>query len=122
MLRESTATQQAEERRRRWFYDEDFDLIVWLDPDGSITGFQLCYDKQEIERALNWSAAEGFAHFGVDSGEDGSRFKESPVLQPAPLRLPSGLPARFDAASSGLPSEIAEFVRSKLRSIPNPLS
>lgn len=37
---------------RRWFTDEDFDLIVWYEDD-KITGFQLCYDKKEMEFLIN---------------------------------------------------------------------
>jgi hypothetical protein len=31
---------------RRWISDDYFDLIIWCQPDESVYGFQLCYDKE----------------------------------------------------------------------------
>ena len=50
------ARQIAGEDFRRWFTDEEFDLIVWYGDDRSLVGFQLCYDKQDRERALTWTS------------------------------------------------------------------
>lgn len=42
MLREKEYVRQIKgEPRRRWFYDDFFDLIVWYGTDDSIIGFQL---------------------------------------------------------------------------------
>lgn len=67
---------------RRWFTDQDLDLIVWYESDEQqeIHGFQLCYDKEVKERALTWRPGGGFSHHKVDSGEDPYSAKMSPVL------------------------------------------
>ena len=51
--------QIPEEGPRRWFVDENMDLIIWYLPDRiSITGFQLCYDKKSVQRCLTWQRGE----------------------------------------------------------------
>lgn len=45
---------------RRWFVDENMDLIIWYQTDlSTITGFQLCYDKKSVQRCLTWQKGEG---------------------------------------------------------------
>ena len=39
------ARQVPGEGKRRWFRDDDFDLIIWYDDSDTVFGFQLCYDK-----------------------------------------------------------------------------
>jgi len=47
MLTESANVRQFKgEPRRRWFQSQTEDLIVWYADDGSILGFQLCYDRK----------------------------------------------------------------------------
>ena len=46
--------QEAGGGRRRWFESEGMDVVVWMDGDGAIIGFQLCYDFGQGERALTW--------------------------------------------------------------------
>ncbi|MFP4330197.1 MAG: hypothetical protein ACLFP6_05745 [Spirochaetaceae bacterium] len=67
---------------RRWFTDEEMDLIVWYDGEDQeqIEGFQLCYDKEVLERALTWRPGAGFTHHKVDGGESPYAAKMSPVL------------------------------------------
>ncbi len=49
MLRELKQVRQHKgEPRRRWFNDDYFDLIVWFSEKDSISGFQLCCDKEEM--------------------------------------------------------------------------
>ena len=83
MLREYTDVSQIKgEPKRRWFTDDGFDLIVWLDQGGEIVGFQLCYDKFENERALTWLKASGYMHQRVDDGESNPELvqKATPIL------------------------------------------
>jgi hypothetical protein len=81
-LRELPDTRQVEgEPRRRWFSSPDLDLIVWVDDDDAILGFQLCYDKTRGERALTWRVDRGYDHMGVDDGEQNpGQFKSTPIL------------------------------------------
>jgi hypothetical protein len=45
--------QRDSEGYRRWFSDQYFDVIIWYDREGgSMTGFQVCYDKGGSERAF----------------------------------------------------------------------
>lgn len=68
------------ERQRRWFYSDDFDLIVWLNGDGAFAGFELCYDKQQAEHSILWDPAGGFRHMAVDDGESRpGRYKATPM-------------------------------------------
>lgn len=81
-LRELRDTRQVPgEPRRRWFSSPDLDLIVWLDDDEQLVGFQLCYDKTRGERALTWRLGRGYDHMGVDDGESGpGQYKSTPIL------------------------------------------
>lgn len=81
-LRELRDARQVEgEPRRRWFSSPDLDLIVWLDEQDAIVGFQLCYDKSRGERALTWRLARGYDHMGVDDGEaNPAQYKSTPIL------------------------------------------
>lgn len=63
MLKETPSVRQIlGEPRRRWFGDEDFDLIIWYASDDSILGFQLCYDRDARYRALSWLKGKGYKH------------------------------------------------------------
>jgi hypothetical protein len=54
------ARQRFDEGFRRWYSDQYFDVIVWYDREGgSMTGFQVCYDKGESERAFTWKLEAG---------------------------------------------------------------
>ena len=115
MLRESTETQHKDGRPRRWFYSDDFDLIVWLAADGTVDGFQLCYGKPEKEHAVNWNADEGLNHFAVDSGESAPGLKRAPVLTDEPAPPPADLAARFREQSAGIDAELRDFVLARLQ-------
>jgi hypothetical protein len=110
-------------RPRRWFYSEDEDLIVWYADDGSIFGFQLCYDKQKSERALTWLPQSGFSHERVDYGGSdsagrglGSRLdKLTPLLVADGVFDIASLSRRFLQISQALPRDVFEFVSGKLQ-------
>jgi hypothetical protein len=105
------------EAHRRWFSSSDLDLIVWCDNHGAPVAFQLCYDKGRKEHALTWEPATGLVTSAVDDGEFaiGMRYKATPVLAPGgALDIPR-VAARFAAASTELPTDIAAFVRDRLR-------
>ena len=63
----------------RWFADRKFDLFVWINPDESFFGFQLCYQKNKHEKALTWKNTTGFAHERVDYGSR-ERANVTPIL------------------------------------------
>ena len=107
------------ERRRRWFFSDRFDLIVWLDDDGSLAGFELCYDKHQVERSLSWRSSGGFAHMAVDDGEERpGKHKGSPVLVPDGHFDARRVQADFILAATALPEDIVSGVTKALMSHP----
>jgi hypothetical protein len=99
---------------RRWFADDDFDLVVWLAGPAAPVAFELCYDRQGAERALTWSAERGYAHYRVDTGED------TPTRNLAPILVSDGdfprdrIVEQFTRASSGVDPTIRRFVLERL--------
>jgi|SRR5208283_1134749 hypothetical protein len=70
MLIECKKVQQIRgEPRRRWFFDDFFDLIVWFSKENFILGFQLCYDMAGNQRALTWKRPDAYFHQRIDDGE-----------------------------------------------------
>jgi hypothetical protein len=117
MLKEfKNVSQQPGEPPRRWFSDEYFDLIVWLEPGGGFWGFQLCYDPDRKPRALTWSKKYGYRHSGIDYGEGvPGGAKNSPVLAQDGLFDAGATERRFAGAAAELPADIREFVLDRIR-------
>jgi hypothetical protein len=113
MLREEGVRQGQEDRR--WFSDEELDLIVWFDGDGGVRAFQLYYNLSSEERALVWSREGGYRHHRVDSGE------ESPLRNRTPILLADGpfsagqVITRFQVAAADLETGLRAFIFEKLR-------
>jgi hypothetical protein len=114
MLQESHHSKKSDGKKRRWFSDEDFDLIIWTGHDGTISGFQLCYDKQKSERALTWRQTSGFRHERVDSGETNPAKNQSPILVPDGLCPIDELTDLFLENSEEVDVDIRAFVETKL--------
>jgi hypothetical protein len=112
-------SQRPNEPRRRWFESDDEDLIVWFGGDGSIVGFQLCYDRTRAERALTWDQSEGYSHMRVDDGEAiGKVRKSSPVLFPDGAFDAGAMLKRFQSVAGEVPDDIAAFVSRKIMEYP----
>jgi hypothetical protein len=111
-LRELRDTRQVEgEPKRRWFSSPDLDLIVWLDDEESLVGFQLCYDKTRGERALTWRDGRGYDHNAVDDGEQSpGQYKSTPILVAAAHFHSARGGAFFWDASAGGPDDIRAIV------------
>ena len=91
MLNEiKSVRQHTGEHRRRWFFDREMDLTVWLDDDDRIVGFQIVYDRPFDPHALTWFEGKGFSHNRVDDGECPGTLSRKGT----PILLPDG---RFDA-------------------------
>ena len=120
MLQEVSQVRQIEnENPRRWFSSQDMDLTVWVEKDGTISGFELCYDKEKDERALRWLRGAGFLHERVDDGESRpGRFKGTPILVPDGLFDARAVAERFRIASSRIDQLIATFVYEQLLEYP----
>jgi len=116
VLREILAVRQDNpELRRRWFQDEFFELYTWQTHDGTLTGFQLCYDRQGRERAMSWQRAHGFSHNGIDDGRRNGRMKGSPLMTGSrrfPHRFVRG---RFVRHADMLDAAMRTFIVDKMR-------
>ncbi len=99
---------------RRWFFDEEMDLLVWLDGE-HIHGFQLCYDKLGDQRALTWFIDSGFQHNRVHE-----RDEKIGVFRGAALLVRDGVldthrvAARFKDLSADIDAGISRFVYEKI--------
>jgi hypothetical protein len=116
MLIEMPNVRQTEGRQRRWFRSAHEELIVWFSDDGSIWGFQLCYDRDREEKALTWRRGHGYTHERIDDGESpGISYKQTPILvQDGAFDARAGLEC-FLEVSAALPKFIADFVSARIR-------
>jgi hypothetical protein len=102
---------------KRWFQDDYFDLIVWIDGDRFIEEFQLCYGRETLgERVFEWRRGRGFQHLKRDEQYGGSLVGEGDTWG---LMLDGAMPyvslkARFAGASADLPEILREFIDAKL--------
>ena len=100
---------------RRWFYDDNFDLVAWYQPDGSLHGFQLSYDKTGHEKALTWYCDRGLSHHRVDSGEASPLENRTPILIEEDGRFGMAkVLADFENSTAGLPPELRTVVLQKI--------
>ena len=104
-----------EVHRRRHFLDDVLELFVWLDTDGTMTSFQLCYDRLGRERAITWRLGSGFEHDAIDAGDDMPTKNRTPLANPIADEIPfARLMAEFDERSGTINGEIRETVRRQL--------
>jgi hypothetical protein len=114
MLREYPCRQNKSDYPRRFMSDDYFDLYVWFKADGEFYGFQLCYAKDERERALTWLSDRGFSHFAVDSGGDDPTRNCSPMMVADGCMPVEMVRSEFLRQSRELEPKIRELVISKL--------
>ena len=118
MLREWSGVRQVPgEGVRRWFTDEDMDLIVWYRQDGSVRGFQLCYGKRCTEHALTWTDDGSVSHAKVDDGETGRAGgpKQTPVLVQDGTIDAGRLIPEFLARAETIDAAVRDLIVDKLR-------
>ena len=102
------------EGQRRWFTDDYFDLIVWYE-EGMITGFQLCYDRNQHPRSYTWTNSKGARHNGIDDGDNRLlSYKATPILVADGSFDVAEISRRFKTVSGSLPSDIQEIVIRRL--------
>jgi hypothetical protein len=102
------------ESERRWFHARTADLILWLGDDGSIHGFQFCYQHDRDEHALTWMRDHGFSHMSVDSGAGRHISKGTPLLVPNGKFDADLVLSLFRAHEASLPPDFAGFVAAKI--------
>jgi len=103
------------ENSRRWFTDRFFDLIVWHDGAGGVEGFQLCYDKEDTEKALTWYREKGYSHDLIESGDRIGGFKMAPILVGGGEFDAERIIGKFSEENDNLPPDLAELVLEKLQ-------
>lgn len=104
---------------RRWFMDEYFDLIVWIEKNGVISGFQLCYDKLGNQHALTWQRSKGYIHSRVDDGEGRpGKYKATPILICDGFFCKDKIARRFQNVCRTLAPEVAGLVYNKIIQYP----
>lgn len=114
MLREISHVKQDGPNRRRWFRDDWMDIFTWQASDGTVTGFQVCYDLPGKERALVWSAARGYSHDKVDGGESSPVSNRSPILRPDGV-FPAALVLKeFDTRAEAIEPPLRAALRQRL--------
>jgi hypothetical protein len=120
MQEQNNVRQIPGESKRRWFYSDDFDLIVWVSETNAPIGFELCYDKQRNQRSIAWNEANGFRHMTVDDGEQRSgRYKASPILVAGGTFEAHNLYKSLLKVSPMLPKDIAMYVLQMMKRHPS---
>lgn len=124
MLQEVKNVRQiAGEPSRRWFSQSGLELIVWVNKDKSINGFQLCYQKDGEDKAITWFSDKGFSHKRIDDGEGRpARHKMTPILVPDGVFDKHNVLSLFESSAQQLDPGIAAFVSKTLATYPDPLT
>ena len=100
--------------RRRWFESDGFDVVVWLNRGGHVTGFQFCYDLGDGDHALTWRKGSGFAHSSIDTGDDSPLANRSPVLQPDGEVPWTGIERLFRERSATMEPALRQLIHDRL--------
>ncbi len=115
MLRELPSKEQVPgERKRRWFFCHDLDLVVWYDERDHPVAFQLAYDKYRDERSITWDAEKGYRHYAVDEGNPFPGKTQTPLLHEDGAFSAGRVIESFKSLSAEMPPEIVTFVLHKL--------
>jgi hypothetical protein len=100
--------------RKRWFTDSRCDLFVWMDAQGRIVRFQLCYDKPAHEHVLDWREGVGVQHGRVDDGEVGTWWDMTPIIVADGAFDAEAVVDVLRERAAGVPAAIVEFVAARL--------
>ncbi|MBI4424513.1 MAG: hypothetical protein HY554_12335 [Elusimicrobia bacterium] len=113
------------DRRRRFFSDKSFELLVWYEPDGGVFGFQLMYAMPEKPyRAIAWTSLEGYGHHFVSLSEGAALgWNAGRGLSPARLETfdKHAVLELFEKASEELEPSLRALLREKLAQVPGEL-
>jgi len=122
MLREFPKVRQIpNEGFRRWFTDDDFDLYIWYADRTakSITGFQLCYQKKNKQKALTWNRGKGFLHTAIDDGESTPLKNRTPILVADGTFRKNEVLRGFRSAAAAIEPDLARFVAETIEAYPD---
>ncbi|MFQ3620481.1 MAG: hypothetical protein SNJ78_06000 [Spirochaetales bacterium] len=122
MLTEIQKVRQIpEEGFRRWFRNDEFDLILFYpSPDSKdIIAFQLCYRTEGQERVLTWRQRGGHSHNRIDDGEVTFHNKMTPILVADGEFNREEVLSKFREAAKHLDPVILHFIEQSLSSLTN---
>jgi hypothetical protein len=109
-MKEFERVRQDRNGYKRLFADEVFDLYVWYTKKkGSITGFQLVYEKWTNPRAFTWIEGKGYRHDRID-GYDSNRWNLTPFLVADGRLDKNSIAERFLEHSRSIDKEIVALV------------
>jgi len=115
MLREIRYVKQERKKdRRRWFTDDYWDLYVWIRPDGTYSGFQLCYGKTDVQRALTWMEGAEPVHAGISEEENPTDRNRAALLVADGFFDVAEVTRRFSQDAGNIDTEIRAYVQRKL--------
>ena len=105
---------------RRWFSDDNLDLIIWYSMDQEIIGFQFCYKSGTDEKALTWFNDKGYSHHKIDDGEyHPSCFKMTPILIRDENFNNENILNQFTSACNKVESDIVNFICDVIKKDPS---
>ena len=116
--------QRPGEPLRRWFEDNDFQLIVWIEAH-EISAFELSHDLASHWRVIKWSRTRGLMYYEVDEGEGTAHKPQAAVELRDACSLSKAqaqhVAQRFNTASQNIDCNIARVVyHTLLRHDPSP--
>jgi uncharacterized protein (DUF58 family) len=115
LIEKSHVSQNPREGIRRWFADEEMELIVWQPSAGSEPdAFHLCYKVGPAEYMLTWNAETGYDHGRIQGSDQSPTRNRAPSLRKDRKLDRRKLLADFVARSPGVESVIAECVAAKI--------
>lgn len=99
--------------RRRWFHDDYWDVIVWIE-DNRVPMLQVCYGKPTDEHSLTWREDGGYSHHRIDDGEPFAGVDMTPILVADGFFDHKTVADRFRKDSANIDKGIRAFVYKKL--------
>jgi len=115
MLRELPSNKPVPgERKRRWFFCHDLDLVAWFDDKDHPVAFQPAYDKYRDERSITRDEEKGYRHYAVGEGNPLIGKTQTPLLFEDGAFDANRIFNSFKSLSTEMPPDIATFILHKL--------
>ena len=117
LVENKNVRQRENEGYRRWFVNSDFDLILWYEKkEGSLYGFQLCYDKKRHERAFTCTKEYTSSHKVRDAlSEIGIPHQSTGILRDEGGIIPEEIIKQFENESMNIEEEIRTLILDRVK-------
>lgn len=118
MLKEATNVTQIDgDPRRRWFWNNYLDLVVWFDDMDEIIGFQLYYDRHGDQAGLTWKEPSGYSQDNFEVREDpAGTYKPEAVIGFESMVRKEKIAEVFRKESLTVDKRIVDFIQKKIMS------